>query len=151
MSAILLALGVALLLILAFSNLPYSATIRHPMIWRDMLAAAGFMAIILSLAARPWAVLVNSTTKLLGKVSFSSYLLQFAVLEVVLMLLGPVGISGVRAVVLFVIAVVSLISVNTLFAVMTYRFIEEPWMKRGHRIATRIGAPAVGAPMVKVI
>jgi peptidoglycan/LPS O-acetylase OafA/YrhL len=135
MAIILLGVAIALLLIVAFGNLPYSADISHPMIWRDLPMGAAFMALILSLAAWPSKLLVNRGTKLLGRVSFSSYLLQFGIIELFLALFGPTQISGFKAALLFVMAVILLACINTLLSMVTYRLIEEPWIKIGHRFA----------------
>jgi peptidoglycan/LPS O-acetylase OafA/YrhL len=135
MATLLLGFAIALLLTIGFCNLPYSADISHPMIWRDLPVSAAFMALLLSLAARPSRLFVNRATKLLGRVSFSSYLLQFGVIEIVLALFGPMQISGFKAAALFVMAVVSLVCINTLLSMATYRLIEEPWIRIGHRLA----------------
>lgn len=141
MAAFLLAIGIALLLEVAFGSLPYLAAIGRPMVWRDLLAGLGFMGIILSLAARPWSLLVNRCTKLIGKVSFSSYLLQFAVLQLAGGLIGPLHLDGVGAMLVFLLAVPCLIGLNTALAFMTYRGIEKPFMRMGHRLARNGTAP----------
>jgi peptidoglycan/LPS O-acetylase OafA/YrhL len=135
MAMILRGFAMALLLAIAFGNMPYSADIAHPMIWRDLMAGVAFMALILSLAAWPSPLLVNGGTRLLGRVSFSSYLLQFGLIEVCLAVFGPIPVSGFGAVAAFVMAAVLLLCINTLLALVTYRLVEEPWIRIGHRLA----------------
>jgi peptidoglycan/LPS O-acetylase OafA/YrhL len=135
MAMSLMGFAIALLLTIAFGDLPYSADIGHPMIWRDLVVGVAFMALILSLAASPSRLLVNRGTRLLGRVSFSVYLLQFGVIEVFWALFGPIQISGLKAVAIFGVAVVSLLCINTLLAMATYRLVEEPWIRIGHRMA----------------
>jgi peptidoglycan/LPS O-acetylase OafA/YrhL len=139
---LLLVIGIALLLGVAFGGLPYWSAIGRPMPWRDLVAGAGFMAIILSLTARPRALLVNRCTRLIGEVSFSSYLLQFAVIQMAWSSIGPSQLGGIKAVLVFCIVVPCLISLNTGMAFVTYRLIERPLMRVGHRLARNGTVPA---------
>ncbi len=128
--------GFLFLLVGAFSGLPYSATVDHPAIWRDLAACAGFMPIILALSAKPWPFLVNRITRMLGKISFSSYLLQFAVIQVFLLVFGPTRSEGILAIAEWALALAGLLVINTLLARFTYRHVEKPWLLTGHLIAS---------------
>jgi peptidoglycan/LPS O-acetylase OafA/YrhL len=128
--------GLAVLIALALAPLPYTATIAHPSIWRDLVAGFGFLALILSFAARPWTLFVNRFTRHLGKVSFSSYLLQFAVLQLAWSLSGGhTQIAGVPAILLFSASACLLVTLNISLASITYRAIEKPFIRIGHRLA----------------
>ena len=127
--------------------LEFSATLSHPVIWRDLVAALGFMTLILGLSAMPISILVNRATVFLGKVSFSSYLVQFAVIQAALMVIGKIEAPGVLGMVLLPCLFVPLLGINTAIAAVTYHVIERPFLKLGLRIADRAafaGAPAIG-------
>lgn len=141
----LMAAGAVLLALTAWGPFPWTASLSHPMMWRDMVAAFGFLVIILALAAHPWKLLVNETTKQMGEVSFSTYLVQFVVIQVALSILGRTSISGWKAIVLYGIAIVVVATVTTMLATVTYRRIEKPFIRLGHRLATpEAKAPAAG-------
>lgn len=126
--------------------LEFSATLSHPAVWRDLVAAFGFMALILALSAMPIAMLVNRVTIYLGKVSFSSYLVQFAVIQGALMLVGKIDAPGALGMVLLLCVFLPVLGINTAIAAITYTAIERPFLKLGQRLGDRaafVNAPAV--------
>ena len=88
---------------------------------------AVFGVFALCLAAAPTRLLVNPVMVWIGKVSYSAYLIHFAVLPLVPANAGPAASYG------FVVAV------TVALASAAYFLIEKPFMRLGHRIA--MGTP----------
>lgn len=132
-------------LFLAAIRMEYWSTISHPFVWRDLVAGLGFMALILALSAKPVPLLVNRVTMFLGKVSFSFYLVQFAILQAAPSLLGEVQAPGAFGIVLLAGLFVILLLLTMAVAAVTYATVEKPFMKMGQRLAGQFASSGSGS------
>lgn len=137
----LFAIPLILFAYLGWKPLPYYGTLAEPAFWRDLIASTAFMALILALRARAVSLLVNPVTRHLGKVSFSSYLTQFALIDAVILLFGKSEASGFLALPLFVFVYAGIVAINTVIATVTFNAVEKPMIRLGGSLARRVGSP----------
>jgi len=128
--------GIGLLLALTAASwrIPFFSTFPHPMIWKDLLAGAGFVAIAYSLANWPTSVFINRPIRYLGKVSFSAYLVHFLVIFVCLRVFGPSVLSGISAIAAYILLFLSVTLITAAISSVTYSAIEKPMIDRGNQI-----------------
>jgi len=99
-----------------------------------LLASLAFVVFVLALARARTGVFVNRPMALIGRLSFSAYLLHFAVLKFVsdqVLLQGFFHTSGVIAVVAFGFAMTGIVLVVVAGSWCTYRVIETPFIEIG--------------------
>lgn len=105
-----------------------------------------FGLLTFALANRPLKLFVNPLSKHSGKVSYSMYIIHFAVIEFFTARnffgLSSLGNSGT------VIAIVIVFAISVLLATITYNYIEKPGIALGTRIITRLEKKAVLKPVV---
>jgi len=97
----------------------------------------GVFAFCLADGAAKW--LVNAPIRYLGKISFSAYLIQFAVLGTVgqfaLIGINPLNLmASERGALFFFQFLVYLILVTVILSTLTYKFVERPMIKVGNKI-----------------
>lgn len=118
------------------SKVPLHDLVSSPII---MGALCALFAVLL--ARRPTVVLVNPLTEWIGKLSFSMYLIHFAVLDAATALgMGGLGHAGDKGALLHYAAVSA---VTAVLASFTYRWIERPGVRLGRRLITRLEAAPV--------
>lgn len=93
--------------------------------------AFGFLLLFLALAASPNILLVNSSTRFLGKISFSFYLLHFAVLELGVALSSKTFPNGLPGLVLFLLLYIVTLGMTAPIAFLTFKYIESPFIALG--------------------
>ncbi len=128
---------------------------KHRWVVEPTFFALGFLPLIVGLKAWPAAALVNPVTQFLGKVSYSAYLLHFAVLEAALnsldTFLEPEWQEGLPAFALLF--VVTLLGTAPL-AWLAHRCVERPcielgaglirrWRRAADAVPTAAGVPGV--------
>lgn len=103
----------------------------------------------------PWAILVNRATILLGKVSYSVYLIHFFFLYWILPnIVRALHLSLPASIPHFIILPIHLLVVlgaSTAVAVLTWKFVEQPGIRLGSRINTMVQQrPSVAEPDVPI-
>ncbi len=98
--------------------------------------ALGFVPLILGLKILPLRLLVNPATRFLGRISYSVYLLHFVVLHLALNSLDtflpePWQNSLPAFLLLFAVTLAG----TSALAWLTYRWVEQPCVRLGHRLA----------------
>lgn len=130
------ALAVMLFCSITFLPLPHSITPAFPAPPAFLLASAAFMLFILALAAAPRCLLVNRFAQAMGKVSFSAYLVHFAVLRLLPDALPKIFHTDARdyaAIVAFAAAWVAIVGVTYAVSWCTYHAIEQPMIRLARR------------------
>jgi len=129
-------LGVTVLFALTAASwrIPFYSTLQHPMIWKDLVAGAGFVAIAYSLANWPTSVFINRPIRHLGKVSFSAYLVHFLVLFVYLRVFGASTASGFFGIAVFAMLFLLVIFVTAAISTVTHSAIEKPMIDNANRL-----------------
>jgi len=118
-------------------TLPFSFPYIVPTLY---VASAAFMVAVLALAANPSSIFVNRPIRLFGKVSFSAFLLHFAVLQKLPLLLPgafDVTATGWRAIMGFAIFCAAGVAVTFALSLVTFRLIENPMIGLGRRLLAR--------------
>lgn len=141
------ALGLGLMLLLAMGPLTLS---HHPMLAAVvpmyLAASAAFAVFIIGMSQAPRSILINPVIASVGKVSFSMYLLHFAVIDLVLMAnpgLFHTGAENWAAIGAFFVGMVAVCLATYLAASVTYALVEEPFMNHAKRLTgKRAAAPA---------
>jgi len=140
--------GLAILLFcsVSFLPLPHSFTPAVPLPPPFIYASLAFMAFILVLAAAPECLLVNPWAQAMGKVSFSAYLVHFAVLRLLPEQFPGAfhtAATGYAAIAFYGAAWVVVVGVTYAASWCTYHAIELPMMRR----ARLLTAPRPGAAL----
>jgi peptidoglycan/LPS O-acetylase OafA/YrhL len=127
--------GVMLAFLMIMDRLPIP-----PLFWlvlpESVLYGVAFLLLALGLSRYPWPVLVNPVIGYIGKISFSLYLVHFAVLHGLKMVnltdfVGqPIVDLGIRYVVV--------LGLSGLLASLCYHFIEVPGQQLGSRVIRRL-------------
>jgi peptidoglycan/LPS O-acetylase OafA/YrhL len=147
-SRLALALGPVLLFIVAAAPLPFGNQLLLRFTVPQFLAVAvAFFAFILAMSQAERTILINPVAARIGKVSFSAYLLHFAVIQ--LMLEDHPGFfhldaTGWTAIAIYPFVALSVIAVTCACSAVTYTLIEKPMMDWAKKL-TRHPAIARGA------
>ncbi|HTH49847.1 MAG TPA: acyltransferase [Candidatus Limnocylindria bacterium] len=132
----------ALLAIMALAALVGLSGVQSTLIPRDIFYVAAFSALILALAARPFAAAVNPLTCGLGVISFSCYLTHFAALRAVEHFLTDETFAAlpprVGPVIHFVALWGATLALTAAISTVTYFLIEKPGIRLGSRIIKRL-------------
>lgn len=124
----------------AFISLPNSLDLRVPLPPAFIFVSFGMMAFILALARSRSGLFLNRPAALMGRVSFSAYLLHVAVLKIVAdqpFLQPYLRISGPSAIVVFLLALICILLVVFVASWCTYRAIETPMIDVGKMLIRR--------------
>ena len=128
----------ALLLVLAlvsyFTLLPFN----YETLYQESMVG---LFLLLSLSLHSWSILVNPATRILGKISFSVYLLHFVVFFAVKAWIArSVGIHPFLSspMVQFAGCFAVTLAVTLPLAYLTWRWIEEPGIRAGRRLIARL-------------
>ena len=92
------------------------------------------------------AALLNAPVALMGRVSFSAYLLHFAVIELVLnrhRSFFHMDAAGWNAIAVFAGATLVVIALTCVFSTITYLTVEKPMMRLAKRLTTKRVAASV--------
>ncbi|HEY4274122.1 MAG TPA: acyltransferase [Rhizomicrobium sp.] len=127
-----------LLLVVAVAPIPFSHHLLLKPAFPQFLAASlAFFAFILAMSQARKSVFINSASAALGKVSFSAYLLHFAVIKFV-MTDHPetfhIRDTGWTAIIAFLISIVIVTAITLLVSAVTYTLIEKPMMNWAKRL-----------------
>ena len=106
----------------------------HTLLPPQVLYAAALVPVVLALAARPYAVLVNGLTTRVGTLSFSCYLLHFAILTALGRALAHTSLSRWPAEAQFAVWWAAALAGTVAASAVTYRAIERPGIALGNRL-----------------
>jgi peptidoglycan/LPS O-acetylase OafA/YrhL len=146
---ILLYAGCLGLVALPLLGLPYTATLQRIALWRDLVAGSCFAMIALALAQRSPKLFVNIAFRHLGKISFSAYLVHFAILEGLRRTLGTWPDEGVGAIFWLLGMLALVFPLAGLLASLTYTLIERPMIDLGNRLIEILERPVRPTEMKK--
>jgi peptidoglycan/LPS O-acetylase OafA/YrhL len=144
-----IAISCILLAVMALSPITMShQLLLRPAVPQFLLAAAVFAAAIIAFSRAPNGVFVNRVIASVGKVSFSAYLLHFAVIEWLLdhnAVFFHLKATGIKAVIAFLIAVPVVVLLTYLASFLTYSFVELPMMRVASQLTRKALRPAAAA------
>ncbi|WP_158921967.1 acyltransferase [Acidisphaera sp. S103] len=124
----------------AFIPTPQWLNLRMPLPPTFLLVSLAMAVFVLALARSPSGLFLNRPVALTGRVSFSAYLLHFAVLKVVADWASPwvnFHVTGWFSIVAFACALVCIIPIVVAASWCTYRLIETPMINVGKDLIRR--------------
>jgi peptidoglycan/LPS O-acetylase OafA/YrhL len=129
-------LALVIVLFGALAYVPFTRTPQAtpPFVPLHVAASLLFVAFVVILGLSPTSWFTNKAAVALGKVSFSAYLLHFVFIERTARLFGA-DAGGVRAILYGAGTSAVVVLLTFVAASLTYRFVEEPMMRLGHRVA----------------
>jgi peptidoglycan/LPS O-acetylase OafA/YrhL len=131
-SRLALAIGPLLLFIVAAAPLPFGNQLMLRFAVPQYLAVSvAFFIFILAMSQAERTILINPVIAAIGKVSFSAYLLHFAVIQLMLEDhpgLFHLGATGWTAIAIYPFVTLAVIVVTCLCSAVTYTLIEKPMM-----------------------
>ena len=140
----LLLFSLVLVLIVAMAPLRFGHQLMLQAAVPQFIATAGAFAFFILAMSRSNSFLVNPVVAGIGKVSFSAYLLHFAVIELVLKPHGAffhLDATGWTAIAVFVGVLAVVVAVTCFFSTVTYLAVEKPMMQVAKRLTRRrVGA-----------
>jgi peptidoglycan/LPS O-acetylase OafA/YrhL len=138
--ALIATLSVAAVASIGFIALPHWLNLREPLPPAFLVASVAMMVFVLALARSEPGLFLNKPVALMGRVSFSAYLLHVAVLDVVSeqpFLQKFLHVSGWPAVVAFGIGLLCIILIVLAGSWCTYSIIENPMIGAGKLLIRR--------------
>lgn len=105
----------------------------HLLIFDNVIFAFFFFIIAFALSVNPMKAFVNPITKHLGKISFSMYLVHFAVMYW-LEKLGCIPSFAIYPVLNYILWYLLVVTITIAISTLTYQFIEEPFQNLGKKI-----------------
>jgi peptidoglycan/LPS O-acetylase OafA/YrhL len=130
----------------AFITLPHWLTLRTPLPPTFLLVSLTFVIFVLALARSRQECFLNRPAALMGRVSFSAYLLHVAVLQVASdrpFLQNYFHSSGVAAVAAFGLTLIGVVLIVLAASWCSYRLIETPMIDLGKALIRRRRRPVV--------
>ena len=128
------AASVAFVASCAFIAVPQWLNLRMPLPPMFLLVSLAMTVFVLALARSPSGLFLNRYVALTGRVSFSGYLLHFAVLKVIAERASPwidFHVTGWSAIAHFVLAMLCIVPIIVAASWCTYRLIETPMINLG--------------------
>ena len=139
-----LAASLVLLLVVAYAPVPFAhQLLLKPAIPQFLAASLCFVLFILAMSQSRHTILINPLIAGLGKVSFSAYLLHFAVIELVLNRhreFFHMDAAGWTAISVFAGTSLVAIALTSVFSTITYLAVEKPMMQLAKRLTSRRAA-----------
>lgn len=125
---------------LAFSSVQRTPSLQFPYVPRHVLASALFGGLLLVMSQGGGAM-VNRAIVWLGRVSFSAYLLHFAVLDLWLAMFPAMAqATGVEAIVRCLLLLAATVLSTFALSWVSHRTVELPMIDLGHRVCARLNA-----------
>ena len=132
--------ALAVLAGLAATTFPFGHHfLAEPAVPKFLLASLAFAAFMLALSQMKQTVLINPLAASLGKVSFSAYVLHFAVIDLLLhgnARLFHLDATSWSAIAAFVLGLAAVTVVTFVASSVTYRLIEAPFMAQAKRLTS---------------
>lgn len=98
-----------------------------------------FIFLAYSLAKFPLSILVNPIINYFGKISYSMYLIHFAILELMIKLEITDIINNNHYTINFILRFFIALTITVIISSLSYYFIEKPFIKLGNKIIGRFG------------
>jgi peptidoglycan/LPS O-acetylase OafA/YrhL len=144
---LLVVVAIAMFLSLGLTRIPRAAVLWPPVLPVHMLAGIAFVLGVVAIGVQPYRAIVNRPMIWLGKVSFSVYLVHFAVDDSIIRLIpgffGP-SVTGWMAIAASMVLLLATLSVSFAVSLLTYHLVEQPMIARGRLICNwldRVVAP----------
>lgn len=143
-------MGMSVLLLLILSSAPITFShqlLLRPVLPQFLLASVVFSVAIIAMSQMPERFVVNRAVAGLGTVSFSAYLLHFAVIEWVLVKNPNIFhtlATGYHAIAAFGVGIIVVTGVTYLLSRFTYALIELPGIQLAARLTRNRAVPARG-------
>jgi len=123
-----------------------------PVEWMPVVAPTifGIGFVLLILGMNPWvrSIIANKPATELGKISYSVYILHFAVLDVVHMLVWAMHFKHYSPLLLPAVSLVTVLITSGL-AYLTKRFIEDPFIAYGHTLSNNVASVKTETALAK--
>lgn len=139
--------AIALFFSLTLLQIPRLPSLWPPIVPVHVLASMAFVAAVVATGLRPVPLFVNRFSVLLGKISFSAYLIHFSVIDAIRNvapgLFGPT-VTGMRAIAGSAGLLASTIFITVGLSCVTYRLVEQPMIALGGHLCdwlSRISLP----------
>jgi peptidoglycan/LPS O-acetylase OafA/YrhL len=130
-------IAMTMFLSLGLRPMPRASTLWPPILPVHILAGIAFVLGVVAIGLRPYRAIVSWPMVWLGKVSFSVYLVHFAVDDGFRKLMpGFFGASveGWLAIVASIVLLLATLSVSFAVSLLTYHLVEQPMIARGRLI-----------------
>ena len=112
---------------------------KHGWLLEHVCYALAFVPLMLGLKLCPLRLLVNPATRFLGRISYSVYLLHFVVLQLALNSLNTfLPEPWQQSLPAFLILCTATLAGSSALAWLTFRWVEQPFVDLGHRLARRL-------------
>lgn len=124
----------------AFVSIPQWLNLRMPLPPTFLLISLAMTVFVLALARSSSGLFLNGPVALTGRVSFSAYLLHFAVLKVIAEWTSPwidFQVTGLSAIAHFALALLGIVPIIVAASWCTYRLIETPMINLGKDLIRR--------------
>jgi peptidoglycan/LPS O-acetylase OafA/YrhL len=120
---------------------------NHRLLPEQVVFALGFLPLILAVAIYPVPALVNPAVSFLGRISYSFYLMHFVVMDAEVRLFHSYlpGLFSHPAVAYLAFFAATL-ALATPLSWLTYKFIEQPFIRLGSALVHRLNAAPAKAP-----
>lgn len=106
-----------------------------------------FMLLGLLLSVTPWALFVNKFTVFMGKISYSSYLVHFLIINQLYIFIGNNFPSVTTNIPLFfTILLILSFPITVVLAQLGYKFIETPTVRAGRNLIDRLNKKSTATP-----
>jgi peptidoglycan/LPS O-acetylase OafA/YrhL len=109
-------------------------------IFPHVLFGIGFLVIVIALSKREYPLIVNKLTCYLGKVSYSAYLVHFAVIHWLTQysFMDYIHVeNGLEAIINYWIRFSVVLAITVFQSAIFYRFIEQPFISLGKKLITK--------------
>jgi peptidoglycan/LPS O-acetylase OafA/YrhL len=114
---------------------------NHRLISEQVVFALGFLPVILSLAIYPLPLLVNAAIGFLGRISFSFYLIHFVLMAGIIQVFqAHLQVIFEKPSLAYVLLFAATLAVATPVSWLTYKFIEQPFIRLGSSLVRRLNA-----------
>jgi peptidoglycan/LPS O-acetylase OafA/YrhL len=148
---LLIIIAMAMFLSLGLTRVPRASTLWPPILPVHILAGIAFVLGVVAIGLRPYRAIVSWPMVWLGKVSFSVYLVHFAVDDASRRLIpgffGP-SVEGWIAIAASIALLLATLSVSFAVSLVTYHLVEQPMIARGRLVCkwlNRVIAPRPAA------
>ena len=147
---LLVVIAVVIFLSLGLTRVTQTSRLWPPMLPTHTLAGIAFVVGVVAIGLRPYPAIVSRPMVWLGKVSFSVYLVHFAVVDGFTRLMpgffGP-SVEGWLAIAASLVLLLATLSVSFAVSLVTYHLVEQPMIARGRLVCRWINRVVASRPV----